>query len=244
MIEPVRHIETANFLEGALLLVDKPKGWTSFDVVNKVRWLLRKKLQVKKIKVGHSGTLDPMATGLLLICSGKWTKKLNELQGLGKVYTGTITLGGETPSFDAETEVINEKPIDLIDLAEVKKAIGQFIGEIDQVPPIYSAIKVDGKRLYKSARAGKEVKPEPRRVMVEEFEVTRFELPEVDFEVRCSKGTYVRSLAHDLGQALGCGGYLSALRRTAVGPYLLRDAFQISELVEKLDVGDKQNTTI
>jgi len=244
MIEPVNHIDTADFLEGALLLVDKPQGWTSFDVVNKVRWLLRKKLEVKKIKVGHSGTLDPMATGLLLICTGKWTKKLNELQGLDKAYTGTITLGGETPSFDAETEVINEKPIDKIDLATVEMVIEQFVGEIDQVPPVYSAIKVDGKRLYKSARAGKEVKPEPRRVMVEEFEVKRFELPQIDFVVRCSKGTYVRSLAHDLGQKLGCGGYLSALRRTEVGPYHVRDSFQVSELVEKLDVSDKQNTTI
>lgn len=244
MIEPLRHIDNADFLEGALLLVDKPKGWTSFDVVNKVRWLLRKKLGVKKIKVGHSGTLDPMATGLLLVCTGKWTKKLNELQGLGKAYTGTITLGGETPSYDAETDVINEKTVAQFDLGDVEKAIERFVGEIDQVPPVYSAIKIDGKRLYKSARAGKEVKPEPRKVIVEKFEVTRFELPEVDFEVHCSKGTYIRSLAHDLGQSLGCGGYLSALRRIAVGPYKVRDAFQVSELVEKLDVSDKQNTTI
>lgn len=244
MIEPVENIQDADFLSGALLLVDKPKGWTSFDVVNKLRWSLRKNLGVKKIKVGHSGTLDPMATGLLLICTGKWTKKLNELQGLDKEYTGTITLGGETPSFDAETEVLNPKPVDHLDLEAVVKATAQFIGEIDQVPPIYSAIKVDGKRLYKSARAGKEVIPEPRRVKVDVFNITRFELPEVDFEVQCSKGTYIRSLAHDLGQVLGCGGYLSQLRRTAIGPYNVNEAFEVSELVQNLDVADKQNTTV
>jgi len=244
MITPSEHIDTTDFQSGALLLVDKPQGWTSFDVVNKIRWALRNRLGVKKFKVGHSGTLDPMATGLLLICTGKWTKKLNELQGLDKSYTGTITLGGVTPSFDAETEVRDEKPVEGINKNDIQGHASKYVGVIDQVPPVYSAIKVDGKPLYKSARAGKEVKPDPRQVEVHAFDIVNINPPEVEFEVSCSKGTYIRSLAHDLGQDLGCGGYLTELRRTVVGPYNIEQAFVFEDLITAISREDKQSASI
>jgi len=241
-------IENADFLSGALLLIDKPQNWTSFDVVNKVRRAISRRLQIKKVKVGHSGTLDPMATGLLLICTGKWTKKLQALQGLPKQYSGTITLGGETPTYDKESEVIHKYSLVGTTCASVKEAMTDFVGDIQQIPPMFSAIKVNGKPLYKLARKGETISLEPRPVSIQRFEMTNCVLPEVDFQVDCSKGTYVRSIAHDLGQNLSCGGYLSALCRTRVGDYSLEDAWQLDSLIKKIEgeinVSDKHKTVI
>lgn len=223
-----------DFKEGALLLVDKPKGWTSFDVVNKIRYTLKFKLGIKKIKVGHSGTLDPMATGLLIICTGKSTKKLEDLQNLTKVYTGTMTLGASTPSFDAETEIDGTYPTDHITPDLINLAKQQFLGDIEQVPPIFSAIKVDGEPLYKKARKGLTVEIKSRPVHIYQFEIQRIEIPEVDFEVKCSKGTYIRSLAHDFGKALKSGAYLSALCRTQIGDFKLSDAWKLEALIDHI----------
>lgn len=226
-----------DFIGGATLLVDKPQGWTSFDVVNKIRYKLKHQLQVKKIKVGHAGTLDPMATGLLLICTGKNTKKLAQFQGLDKEYTGTMLLGATTPSYDAETEVEERLPIDHITNQMLERTRQQFTGSIDQVPPMFSAIKVNGQPLYKKARKGETVQIDPRRVHIYEFELTRIALPEVEFRVRCSKGTYIRSLVHDFGKALDSGAYLSALRRTRIGDFPIENAWELEELVEQIEEG-------
>ena len=226
-----------DFKAGAMLLVDKPQGWTSFDVVNKLRYKIKHKLGVKKIKVGHSGTLDPMATGLLLLCTGKFTKKLHELQGLSKEYTGTMRLGATTPSFDAESDVQQTFPTEHITAELIEEARQQFLGDIEQVPPMFSAIKVDGQPLYKKARKGETVEIEPRQVHIAAFEITRVELPEVDFRVSCSKGTYIRSLAHDFGKAVRSGAYLTALRRTKVGDYDIEDAWDLDRLVEYIEEG-------
>ena len=223
------------FQDGCMFLVDKPHGWTSFDVVNKLRYRIRKKLGVKKFKVGHAGTLDPMATGLLNICVGKWTKRLGELEGLGKTYTGTIALGASTPSFDAETEVDSHYPTQHLDLAMLRQAAEDFTGDIEQIPPMYSALKVDGQPLYKRARRGEMIEVKARPVTVHRFELTNFSGDSVDFVISCSKGTYIRSLAHDLGQAVGSGGYLTALRRTEVGPYHIDRAWQLDKLLETID---------
>lgn len=227
---------TFDFISGELLLIDKPTGWTSFDVVNRLRYRLRKITGLKKIKVGHSGTLDPMATGLLLIATGKFTKKLTELTGLPKVYTGTICFGESTPSYDAETEADHQYPTEHITKELLTTLVADnFLGEIDQKPPIFSAIKVDGKRAYKSARAGQEVEIPMRRVLVSQFDLTRFELPQVDFEVACSKGTYIRSLAHDLGQAADSGAHLCALRRTKIGDFDIGTAYDCDAFAAWLD---------
>lgn len=227
-----------NFLDGALLLVDKPAGWTSFDVVNKIRYKLKHRLKVKNIKVGHAGTLDPMATGLLVICTGKFTKKLGDFQGLDKEYDGTLCLGAVTPSYDAESEVVETFPTAHITAALLETARQQFLGDIEQVPPMFSAIKVGGQPLYKKARKGETVEIAARRIHIYEFELTRIELPEVDFRVRCSKGTYIRSLAHDLGRALDSGAYLTALRRTRVGDFDLKDAWVLDRLVASLEADE------
>ncbi|MFK5973911.1 MAG: tRNA pseudouridine(55) synthase TruB [Flavobacteriaceae bacterium] len=208
-----------DFLEGQLLLIDKPVGWSSFQAVNKLKWAIRKKFDLKKIKIGHAGTLDPLATGLLLICTGKFTKKINELQGQIKEYTGTISLGATTPSYDLETEVDNTFPFDHISESLIRQATATFIGEIEQQPPIFSALKKDGKRLYEYAREGKTVEIKKRKVSVSVFEITRIKLPEVQFRILCSKGTYIRSLAYDFGIALESGAHLSDLRRTKIGDY-------------------------
>jgi tRNA pseudouridine55 synthase len=248
MITAKDGIGQTDFLSGTLLLIDKPQDWTSFDVVNKVRWAIRRRLNIKKVKVGHSGTLDPMATGLLLVCTGKWTKRLHELQGLPKQYIGKITLGGETASYDKESEVTKEYSLDGVSSASVNEALKGFIGDIKQLPPMFSAIKVKGKPLYKLARKGETIELEPRQVSIQRFEMTKCALPDIDFIVECSKGTYVRSMAHDLGKILGCGGYLSALRRTSVGDYTVDDAWQLDSLIETIEneiiVSDKQNTVI
>lgn len=222
------------FTEGCLLLVDKPKGWTSFDVVNKVRWAIRKHLGIKKIKVGHAGTLDPMATGMLNICTGKWTKRLQELQGMDKTYTGTITLGGTTASYDAEEPVDEIFPTEHITEAMILDAAASLTGDLQQLPPMFSAIKVDGQPLYKKARKGIMVEVKPRPVTVHEFRITRVALPEVDFVISCSKGTYIRSLAYDMGKELDSGGYLTALRRTVVGPYTEAEMWDLEKLLEEI----------
>lgn len=225
------------FADGCLFLIDKPKGWTSFDVVNKLRWAVRNYLGVKKIKVGHAGTLDPMATGMLNICVGKWTKRLAELQGMDKTYTGTITLGGTTASYDAEEPVSETFPTGHITEDMIRAAADALTGDLQQLPPIYSAIKVDGQPLYKRARRGEMVEVKPRPVTVHSFKITRIEMPEVDFEISCSKGTYIRSLAHDLGKNLNSGGYLTALRRTSVGPYPEEKMWNLEELLELIAPG-------
>ena len=216
-----------DFKEGQILLFDKPLGWTSFQVVNKVRWLIRKSCNIKKIKVGHAGTLDPLASGLLILCTGKLTKKIDELQAQEKEYTGTFTLGATTPSFDMETEVNETFKTDHISEEDIEGAALEFIGEIDQVPPVYSALKKDGKRYYDYARNGEELDIPSRKTKINEFEITAVRFPEVDFRVVCSKGTYIRSLANDFGKALGTGAYLSSLRRTKIGGFLVDEALDI-----------------
>lgn len=217
-----------DFKEGQILLFDKPLGWTSFQLVNKVRWLIRKSCGIKKIKVGHAGTLDPLASGLLIICTGKFTKRITELQGQIKEYTGTFSLGGTTPSYDLETEVDHTFPIDHISEKDLLEATKNFTGEIDQVPPVFSALKKDGKRLYEYARNGEEVEVKSRKVEITEFDIVSTELPNIDFRVVCSKGTYIRSLAHDYGKALDSGAHLSALRRTKIGDYHVDNSFDLT----------------
>lgn len=224
--------------EGTMLLVDKPKEWTSFDVVNKIRSRLKSRFGLRKIKVGHAGTLDPMATGLLIICTGKDTRRLEEYQGMTKEYTGTMTLGATTPSYDAETAVDQTFPIAHINAQLLEEIRQQFIGSISQLPPIFSAIKVDGQPLYKKARKGEQVQLAPRNIEIYAFELTRIELPEIDFRVACSKGTYIRSLAYDFGKALQSGAYLSALRRTAIGVYRVENAWGIDTLVQAIESAD------
>ena len=213
-----------DFLDGQLLLIDKPLGWSSFQATNKVKWVLRKKFGLKKIKVGHAGTLDPLATGLLLICTGKSTKKIAGLQGQQKEYTGTIALGATTPSYDLETEIDKTYPTSHISDTSIFDTAETFIGAIEQTPPVFSAIKKDGKRLYEYARQGKEVTIKKRTITITEFEITKIDMPKVYFRVVCSKGTYIRSLANDFGQALGSGGHLAGLRRTKIGDYNVNTA--------------------
>jgi len=208
------------FQEGQVLLIDKPLTWSSFQAVNKVKYALIKNLGLpKKFKIGHAGTLDPLASGLLIICTGKFTKRISELQGQIKEYTGTITVGGTTPSYDLETEINETFPTEHITEDLIQETTKQFIGEIDQFPPIFSALKKDGKRLYEHARAGEEVEITSRKIKITEFEITRIALPEIDFRVVCSKGTYIRSLAFDFGKALNSGAHLTALRRTKIGNF-------------------------
>ena len=224
-----------DFLTGQIILIDKPLEWTSFQAVNALKWAIRKKFNLKKLKIGHAGTLDPLATGLLVICTGKFTKKIPELQGQIKEYTGTFTLGATTPSYDLETEVDQTFPTEHLTEASIRNVPNQFLGEIEQVPPVFSALKKDGKRLYELARKGEEVEVQARKIEIWEFEITRLDLPEVDFRVVCSKGTYIRSLAHDFGKALDSGAYLSALRRTKIGDYNVNNA--TTPLVFKEELG-------
>jgi tRNA pseudouridine55 synthase len=217
------------FEEGKVILIDKPLYWTSFDAVRKVRYLAKTK------KVGHAGTLDPLATGLLIICTGKYTKKINEYMAREKEYTGTITVGARTPTFDLESGPTDFKPFDHITMEELQKAADSFTGVIQQIPPAHSAIKQDGKRVYELARKGIEVKMEPRTVTILKFELEKVELPVVHFKVVCSTGTYIRSLANDFGAALGCGGYLSSLRRTRIGEFSVDDAMTIEEFQSEIE---------
>jgi len=211
------------FEEGKLLLINKPLHWTSFDVVRKIRNVTKTK------KVGHAGTLDPLATGLLIICTGRLTKKINEYMAQEKEYTGTFTLGATTPTYDLESKPGNFLPFENITNEQMEIVSKQFCGEIMQVPPAHSAIKKEGKRVYELARRGKEVKLDPRKIFIKEFQMTRIELPSVEFRVVCSTGTYIRSLANDFGQALGCGAYLSSLCRTRIGEFNLENALTVEE---------------
>jgi tRNA pseudouridine55 synthase len=219
-----------DFTAGEVLLINKPYKWTSFDVVGK----LRNSFKPLKLKVGHAGTLDPLATGLLIICTGKLTKQIDTFQAEEKEYTGTITIGATTPSYDLETEVDQNFDISALTQEAIKDNTKHFIGELDQFPPAHSAIKVDGERLYMKARRGEDVELKSRKVTISEFEITRIELPEIDFKVVCSKGTYIRSLAHDFGKKLNNGAYLSKLRRTKSGNFNVDDAFEIMELVNHI----------
>ncbi|WP_333599273.1 tRNA pseudouridine(55) synthase TruB [Flavobacterium sp.] len=212
-------------LEGQVLLIDKPLTWSSFQAVNKLKYILKRKYDLpKKFKIGHAGTLDPLATGLLIVCTGKFTKKITEIQGQAKEYTGTITVGATTPSYDMETPVDATFPTEHITADLIQQTVKQFLGEIDQKPPVFSAIKKDGIRLYEHARAGAEVEISSRKTTIHEFEITKFDLPDIEFRVVCSKGTYIRSLAYDFGKALHSGGYLSVLRRTKIGDYSVENA--------------------
>jgi len=215
------------FQEGHVLLIDKPLTWSSFQAVNKIKYALIKNLGLpKKFKIGHAGTLDPLATGLLIICTGKFTKRIAELQGQVKEYTGTITVGATTPSYDLETEINQTFATQHITPDLIEAARKTFIGEIAQFPPVFSALKKDGKRLYEHARAGEEVEIESRKIEILDFEITRIALPEIDFRVVCSKGTYIRSLAFDFGKALQSGAHLTALRRTKIGNYSVANAIE------------------
>ncbi|MGV3686568.1 MAG: tRNA pseudouridine(55) synthase TruB [Daejeonella sp.] len=228
MGEPEKRIfPDFNFAEGEMLLIDKPYKWTSFDVVGKIR----NAFKPVKLKVGHAGTLDPLATGLLIICTGKLTKKIDEFQAQEKEYTGTMILGANTPSYDMETAVNETFAIDHLTDEEINANTMHFTGDLDQYPPAHSAVKVDGERLYMKARRGEDVELKTRKVSIRVFEITRIELPEVDFRVVCSKGTYIRSLVHDFGRSLNNAAYLSSLRRTKSGDYDVSNAFGVMELV-------------
>jgi len=231
-----------DYFSGQVLLIDKPLNWTSFQVVNKLRWEIRQAFNIKKIKVGHAGTLDPLATGLLVICTGKMTKQIDTFQGQIKEYTGTLVLGSTTPSFDLETEINETFPTEHISEDLIHQTINQFIGEIQQFPPVFSALKKDGKRLYEFARAGEHVDIPSRTVNISEFEITKIDTStalsagsiNIDFRVVCSKGTYIRSLANDFGKALNSGGHLSALRRTKIGDFDVTSATSIEDFIKNL----------
>jgi tRNA pseudouridine55 synthase len=216
------------FEQGQVLLINKPYDWTSFDVVRKIRSMIKIK------KVGHAGTLDPLATGLLILCTGKFTKRINEYMAQEKEYTGTFVLGEETPTYDLESIPVSTGDYKSLTDEEIHAATKQFIGEVMQVPPIHSAIKVDGKRVYELARKGIDVELKPRKITISEFEITRIQLPEVDFRIVCSTGTYIRSIANDYGRAVGSGAYLSALCRTRIGNFLLEDSLTIEEAAEHI----------
>ena len=228
-------MNTEDYLNGQIILIDKPLHWTSFQAVNKMKYALINKIGLpKKFKIGHAGTLDPLASGLLLICTGKFTKRITELQGQAKEYTGTFYIGATTPSYDLETEIDQTFNTSHIDESLIRETVKQFLGEIDQKPPIFSAIKKEGVRLYEHARAGKEVEIETRKTTIYEFEITRIALPEVDFRVVCSKGTYIRSLAFDFGKAMKSGSHLIVLRRTKIGDYDVANAMDITLFEQSL----------
>ena len=224
-----------DYLDGQLLLIDKPLKWTSFQVVNKLRWHIRQAYDLKKIKVGHAGTLDPLATGLLIICTGKMTKQINTFQEQIKTYTGTLELGSTTPSYDLETEIDHRFTTDHITNNIIYETINEFRGEIDQFPPVFSALKKEGKRFYEFARAGENVEIKSRKVTIHNFEVLNIKNKAVDFCVTCSKGTYIRSLAHDFGKALKSGAHLTALRRTKIGSYSVENAASIEDFILTLN---------
>lgn len=223
-----------DYKNGQLLLIDKPLEWTSFQVVNKLRWHIRKTFQIKKIKVGHAGTLDPLATGLLIICTGKKTKQIEQYQAQVKTYTGTLVLGSTTPSYDLETEIDTTYPTTHITEDLIHQTTAKFTGTIEQYPPVFSALKKDGKRLYEFAREGKEVEISARKIVIDFFNITAINGLEVDFEIQCSKGTYIRSLAHDFGKALNSGAHLSVLRRTKIGDFSVDHAISVDAFIDGL----------
>ncbi len=221
-------LNALDFDAGEVLLINKPLEWTSFDVVKKIKHALKIK------KIGHAGTLDPLATGLLILCTGKFTKKINTFQEQEKEYTGVFVLGKTTPSVDLETPFNSSTNIDHLAALTVVEASKSFLGEIDQIPPQHSAIKIDGERVYKKARKGIEVVIKPRKVTIKAFEITKIEMPEIHFKVICSKGTYIRSLVRDMGTKLEVGAYLQSLIRTRIGPHKLEDSYQLTEYIEKV----------
>ena len=223
-----------DFTEGEVLLIDKPLNWTSFDVVNFLRSFIRKLYNLKKLKVGHAGTLDPLATGLLIICTGKLTKTIDEYQGMDKTYIGSIKMGCTTPSYDGETETNAHFNISHLSHEDLIEATNLFKGEIDQVPPIYSAIKIAGKRAFIHARKNEDVVLKSRTVIIHQFDLSHIELPDINFSVKCSKGTYIRSLVHDFGKSLNNGAYLTNLRRTKIGKYKVSNAYSLSEFKQKV----------
>ena len=235
-----QHFTPEELLEGKLFLINKPLGWTSFQVVNKLRWHLKNLSGLKKIKVGHAGTLDPLATGLLLICTGKKTKSISTLQETEKEYTGTFLMGATTPSYDLETSIDQTFDTKLLTEEIIFKTTIKFTGEILQYPPVFSALKKNGKRLYEYARAGEDPEITPRTVNVYEFKIIKINLPKVDFLVRCSKGTYIRSLAHDFGKSLSNGAHLSSLKRTRVGNYKIENAFSMES---EINLASEKNIT-
>jgi tRNA pseudouridine55 synthase len=237
-MELIKSLE--EFYDGKLLLVNKPLDWTSFDVVNKIRGTIQHKRN--KLKVGHAGTLDPLATGLLIICTGKMTKSIQEFQELDKGYSGEITLGKTTPSYDAETEVDNVFPTEHITKEIIIKSAEEMEGVQEQFPPIYSAIKINGKTAYKEARKGREIELSSRKIDIKKFEIIEVKMPVVEFHVECSKGTYIRSLAHDFGKKLNSGGYLSKLQRESIGNFNLKDAYNLSDLIANIEALKNENT--
>ena len=224
-----------DFKTGEVLLVDKPLHWTSFQVVNKLRWKIRNRIHVKKIKVGHAGTLDPLASGLLILCTGKQTKSIESYMGLEKVYSGSITLGATRPSYDMETEIDTTFPTEHITEEMIRETAKNMVGEYDQMPPIFSAKKIGGRTAYKLARQGEEVKLSPKRIEIQQFDITAINNNVVEFIITCSKGTYIRSIAHDFGKALNSGGYLSSLRREAIGDFTVKDSLSIDEWLKKIE---------
>lgn len=229
---------TYNFPAGEILLFDKDLNWTSFDVVNKVRYELCQKLGIKKLKVGHAGTLDPLATGMIILCTGKATKKIESIQAQEKEYLATLKIGATTPSFDMETEEDAQFDYSHVTREKFEKELGQFIGEIDQVPPVFSAVKVKGKRAFDYARNGEEVKLQPKKIVIHKIEVKAFELPYLKLKINCGKGTYIRALARDIGEKMKCGAYLTALERTRIGEYDLQNAFKVNDFLENLQLNE------
>ncbi|NQT77132.1 MAG: tRNA pseudouridine(55) synthase TruB [Bacteroidetes bacterium] len=223
-----------NFPEGEIMLIDKPAGWTSFDVVNKIRYMIKRHLGIRKIKVGHAGTLDPLATGLLIVCTGKATKQISGFTGLDKEYTGAFYLGASTPSYDRETAIDQTYKTDHISAKLIQDTAKKFLGTIEQIPPAFSAVKIDGVRAYKKARKQENVKLSPRQVDIYKFEITETGVPETSFRVLCSKGTYIRSLAYDFGKSLNSGAYLYSLCRTSIGNFSLKDAISMQDLEKEM----------
>ena len=223
------------FINGEVILIDKPLNWTSFQVVNKIRWIIKNTFGLKKIKVGHAGTLDPLASGLLILCTGKMTKQIEQFMGQEKEYVGTISLGATTPSYDLETEINQYFPTEHIDKELLENTLSKFTGTIDQKPPIFSALKKEGKRLYEFAREGLNIDVPSRKVVIRNFEITQIKFPEIDFKVNCSKGTYIRSLVHDYGKSINSGAYLSALRRTKIGEFSVENAIQMEDFKKLLE---------
>ncbi len=228
------HKERMDFITGEIIGIDKPLGWTSFDAVKRVRGAIQRRLHLKKFKVGHAGTLDPLATGVLIVCTGRATKRIDELQNGDKEYVATIRLGATTPSFDLETEVDAVYPWEHITRERVEEIIPTFIGKIMQVPPVFSAVKVDGKRAYNLARKGKEVELKAKSLYIKEMELLGMDMPEITLRIVCSKGTYIRALARDLGEALGSGAHLTGLRRTRVGDVRVEDCLTIADAIETI----------
>ena len=223
-----------DFQTGEMILIDKELNWTSFDVVSKLRNSIKKKLNIKKIKVGHAGTLDPLATGLLIICTGKMTKRINEFSGLNKTYVGKMTIGSTTPSYDLETKPNVYYPTEHINRNLIIETAKKFVGKIDQKPPVFSAVKKDGVRLYKLARKGVKVEVEKREIIIHDFLISSINFPEVEFSLTCGKGTYIRSLAHDFGKELGSGAHLSELRRTSIGDYSVDKSLKLMEFIRNI----------